>query len=146
MSKYVKIYNEQGLPLGFKGYNDVSSAIGDANVKLYDDKGRLVGVSESLNATLEVWKIDPKEELLASFGPFGFGEYNITLPQGGQDFILKTNIPLHVGGEDASITLQPVGDENYYDFLYDEEEADWYYDGEYFSGDAILRIHKQIPI
>lgn len=46
MSKYVKIYNEQGLPLGFKGYNDVSSTIGDANVKVYDSKGHLVGMNE----------------------------------------------------------------------------------------------------
>lgn len=45
MPKCVKIFDAQGIPLGFKDYDDVSSVVSGLNVKLYNEDGTLVGVS-----------------------------------------------------------------------------------------------------
>lgn len=44
--KYVKLYNEHVIPIGFCEYETVESIVGDAFVKFYDEDGKLIGVSK----------------------------------------------------------------------------------------------------
>lgn len=77
MAKYIKLYGQQGIPVGFtECTEEVESALGDARVKLYDEQKRLVGfrVSEEVVTPRACYR-----DTCASFIDDGDGGYSSNL-------------------------------------------------------------------
>lgn len=45
-TKYVKLYDDNAIPIGFCPFNTVESIVDDAIVHLYDESGNVIGVSK----------------------------------------------------------------------------------------------------
>lgn len=106
------------------------------------------GTVNVYKTSIDFLRLDPSQIELGTFGPVnGYGVFNIeNIPENSQDFVLKTTLKYDWGDGSYTTIYLEFPDLKTGDFLWDEEESNWYYDGEYRSGTAKLIISRANPI
>ena len=146
MANYIKLYDKQGIPVGFtECTEDVESALGDARVKLYDEQQRLVGFrvegGEGAPYFITIGGTEGSSSIVSQrFGPFvGYGNFTVNIPE---SVTALSVIDCDWPAGSAYIDLRN-NEGGYVNIYYNEDELQWWIDdGDIINGECTLSVRK----